>query len=102
MKLGIVVTDQVHAATASCLLADALQRGWNVRCFLTDNGVNMLRDEHFIQMANNPAMHLSVCELSVERHCGDLPLDAMSDTVIVGGQYQDAELVRNSQRVLVF
>ncbi|HEY9148873.1 MAG TPA: hypothetical protein VIQ22_07660 [Gammaproteobacteria bacterium] len=102
MRFGIVVTDQGQAATAACLMKEALARDWSVRCFLTDNGVNMLKDDSFIEMSRNPSVHLSVCELSVERYCHDMPLDEMSDVVIVGGQYQDAELVRNSDQVLVF
>lgn len=102
MRFGIVVTEQEYAETAACLINEALARDWSVRCFLTDNGVNMLKDASFIDMARNPAVHLSVCELSVERYCQDLPLDELSDVVIVGGQYQDAELVRNSDKVMVF
>ncbi|MGM0595302.1 MAG: hypothetical protein ACQETD_12280 [Pseudomonadota bacterium] len=102
MRFGIVVTDQAQADHASCLVKEALARDWSVRCFLTDNGVNMVKDDAFIEMARNPAVHLSVCELSVERFCHDMPLDEMSDVVIVGGQYQDAELVRNSDQVVVF
>ena len=39
MKLGIVVTDKMHATAATCLIEDALARDWGVRCFLTDDGV---------------------------------------------------------------
>lgn len=101
MRFGIVVTDENQAAHVSCLLKEALSRDWSVRCFLTENGVNMLKDDAFIDMARNPSVHLSVCEMSVERYCHDVPLAEMEDAVIIGGQYQDAELVRNSDRVLV-
>lgn len=102
MQLGIVVTDTSQSNTASCLIEEALGRDWSVRCFLTDDGANMLKNEHFISLANNPALHLSVCEHSAALHCKDLNLREMNSAVVVGGQYQDAELVRNSELVLVF
>lgn len=102
MRFGIVVTDIKQAGQVTLLLKEALQRGWNVRCFLTEDGVNMLKDEAFIEAVRNEHAHLSVCEYSVERYCRDMDLAALQDVVIVGGQYQDAELVRNSDRVLVF
>lgn len=102
MRFGIVVTDETQAEHAACLMKEALGRDWSVRCFLTENGVNMLKDSAFIDMARNPSVHLSVCEMSVERYCHDMPLSEMDDVVIVGGQYQDAELVRNSDKVMVF
>lgn len=102
MRFGIVVTDINQAGQAAALMKEALGRDWNVRCFLTEDGVNMLKDEAFIEAARNERAHLSVCEHSVERYCRDLNLAALQDVVIVGGQYQDAELVRNSDRVLVF
>lgn len=102
MRFGIVVTDINQADNASGMMKEALARDWPVRCFLTDDGVNMLKDEAFVRMARNDRAHLSVCEHSVERFCKDLDLEALKDVVIVGGQYQDAELVRNCDRVMVF
>ncbi|MBF0218063.1 MAG: hypothetical protein HQL49_00835 [Gammaproteobacteria bacterium] len=102
MRLGIVVTDINQAAQAQCVVKEALAYGWSLRCFLTENGVNMLKDDSFIGLARNHGLHLSVCEHSVARYCHELPLQEISDVVIVGGQYQDAELVRHSDRVLVF
>lgn len=102
MRFGIVVTDINQAGAAAGLMKEALKREWFVRCFLTDDGVNMLKDEAFVEVARNERAHLSVCEHSIERYCHDLDLEALKDVVVVGGQYQDAELVRNSDRVLVF
>lgn len=102
MRFGIVVTDIRQAVNAANVMKEALSRDWSVRCFLTDDGVNMLKDAPFVQLARNERAHLSVCEHSVERYCQDLDLKVLNDAVIVGGQYQNAELVRNSDRVMVF
>jgi hypothetical protein len=103
MRFGIVVTEQNQGAHATALLQAALRQGWQVRCFLTENAVNLLRDPAFVGLSGeHEQLHLSACEHSMERYCHDIDADGLKDTVVVGGQYQNAELVRNSDRVLVF
>jgi hypothetical protein len=102
MKFGVVITDMSQSQLALEVMQEILNRAWEVRCFLTDDGVNMVKNSDFMAMTGKAQTHFSVCELSLERYCKDLDLEAMGDAVIVGGQYQNAELVRNSDRVLVF
>ncbi|MBF0470269.1 MAG: DsrE family protein [Gammaproteobacteria bacterium] len=102
MRLGIVVTDERQANSAFEFLKSALALDWTVRCFLTDDGVNLIKNAEFITVARDDRVHLSACEHSIARCCDDFDLTGVEDAVIVGGQYQDAELVRNSDRVLVF
>jgi len=102
MKFGVVITDIRQSRLALEMMQEALDRKWDVRCFLTDDGVNMVKDADFIAMADNKQVHFSMCEHSAERFCQDIDLDALGDAVIVGGQYQNAELVHNSDQVLVF
>lgn len=102
MNFGLVVTDERQSQHVTDLMQAALAKDWNVRCFLTDNGVNLIRNEQFIKVADQQRVHLSVCEHSVERICPEVDLKALEDVVIVGGQYQNAELVRHCDKVLVF
>ncbi|MCW8936121.1 MAG: DsrE family protein [Gammaproteobacteria bacterium] len=103
MILGVVVTDYRHAKTAYQVMREALNRKWSVKVFLTDDGVNMIKDHEFLDMAENEAAHSAfICEHSVERYCKDVDLTKIEAFVVVGGQYQNAELVHNSERVLVF
>ncbi len=103
MRLGIVITEQNQGAHAITLLQAALRRSWRVRCFLTENAVNLLRDPAFVGLSrDHEQLHLSACEHSMARYCHDLDSESLKDAVVVGGQYQDAELVRHSDRVLVF
>lgn len=103
MKLGIVVTDDRYGRQAEGLLRAAVARGWEVRCFLTDTGAKLLRAASFIDFIRSTDAWVAVCELSLER-LGDAGLsgELPDDRVVVGGQYQDAELVKKSERVLVF
>jgi len=103
MILGVVVTDYRHAKTAYQVMREALNRHWTVNVFLTDDGVHMIKDHEFLDMAKNEDAHCSfICEHSVERYCKEVDLGNIEEFVVVGGQYQNAELVHNSERVLVF
>jgi hypothetical protein len=102
MKLGVVITDIRQSQIALETMQEALQRMWEVRCFLTEDGVNMVKNDGFITMAGNELAHFSMCEHSAERYCQDVDLEAFGDDIIVGGQYQNAELVHNTDHVLVF
>lgn len=80
----------------------AHRRGWECRCFLTDRGALLLTVPAFTDSLAVSATRVAVCELSIERY-GDYGLRVadISPEVTIGGQYQDAELVRNSDCVLV-
>ncbi len=102
MQLGIVVTDGRYAAEAAGLLREAGERGWATRCFLTDTGVLALRDNAFNQAAAAIPGHVALCELSVERFGAALPPESLAEPIVIGGQYQNAELVHTSDRIVVF
>lgn len=103
MRIGIVVTDQDFLAHAIGLLDAAWARGWETQCFLTDTGVNLLADPEFVERARARPNGISVCEHSVDRYVeGKFDLHAMADFVVIGGQYQNAELAHKCDKVLVF
>jgi len=103
MRLGIVITDESYLSVANSLLDAAGARGWEALCFLTDTGVNLLADGGFVERAKACPNSISLCEHSAARYgAGRFDLHALGDVVIVGGQYQDAELVRKCDQVLVF
>ncbi len=103
MQLGIVITDESYLQVAVELLDAASARGWQSLCFLTDTGVNLLADAGFIERAKACPNSVSLCEHSAARYSGGrFDLNTLGDIVIVGGQYQDAELVRKCDQVLVF
>jgi predicted peroxiredoxin len=103
MRLGIVVIDDRCAPHAVGLLKAAAARNWDTRCFLTDRGVFLLKDPEFRQLLDAGTTHFSLCELSIERYGGDgVSVEGLEDRIVIGGQYQNAELVHNSDQVLVF
>ncbi len=101
MDLGIVVTSDSYSEQALGLLETAAERGWRVRCFLTDTGVKLCEDPRFIEFCRGDHW-LALCEMSLERyHIDRARVQDMLPNIIIGGQYQDAELAKNSDRVLV-
>jgi len=101
MNLGVVITEQSHIADACRAMEAAAKRGWNLRCFLTDSGVHALQEPAIQKLAAEAKVWLAVCELSIERYGVEVPQN-VADQVVVGGQYQDAELAHLADRVVVF
>ena len=103
MRLGIVITDETLGENAVGVMRAAYARGWSNSCFLTDRGVLLLKDADFCDLMRANDLDVAVCELSMERYqhpsTGD---DSLMQRVVIGGQYQDAQMVHNSDRVLVF
>lgn len=101
MNLGIVVTNENHGEVALGLLQEAANRGWQLRCFLSDTGVKLLNDSRFADFCQGEHW-VALCELSLERyHIETSKVQDVAPNIIIGGQYQDAELVKNSDQVLV-
>lgn len=103
MRLGIVITDRNHVTIVNGLTDAIRARGWEAEFFLTDTGVMALADKSFLERACAVPGSVAVCEHSVEHYGHDrIDLAALAEQIVVGGQYQDAELVRRCQKVLVF
>jgi len=101
MKLGVVITGEEGTAPAVELLQKAAGRQHELRCFLTDSGVRAMTEPVVREMVTNEQVTLAVCEHSMENFGQSVPEDIVGP-VIVGGQYQDAELVHWCDRVAVF
>jgi len=101
MNLGIVVTNENHVEQALGLLETAAERGWQLRCFLTESGVKLFDNPRFIRFCQG-GHWVAMCEMSLERY--HIDSNKVQDTVpsiIIGGQCQNAELAKNSDRVVV-
>lgn len=103
MRLGIVITDEALGDNAVGVMRAAYARGWSGSCFLSDRGVLLLKDADFCELMRGNDLEVAVCELSMERyHHPSIEDDRLMQRVVIGGQYQDAQMVHNSDRVLVF
>ncbi len=106
MHIGIVVTDDRYTNDAMRLLRTASSNGFETECFLTDRGILLLNLDNFADLVNKIYCTVSVCEHSIDRLGETENMEKFKhkfkDKIIIGGQYQDAELVRRSDRVVVF
>ncbi len=97
MQLGIVASHESAGPHLEGLAAAAAGRGWSCRCFLTDSGVRLAGSARLLELARSGAVRLDVCEHSWEHFGGgDAPEGAR-----MGTQFQNAELVRECDRVIV-
>ena len=97
MLLGLVAASDVEEQHLVGLAAAAAKRGWEIRCFLTDLGVRLLRSASLQELAGTGAIQLTVCEHSWDLYgSGTVPAG-----VILGSQYQNTELAHLCDRVIV-
>lgn len=101
MQFGLVVTDRRHAAHATGLLAGAVGRGWDARCFLTDSGVCLLDDADFLALARARPLSVAVCRHSVDDLLPGCDIEALKPFVVMGSQFQGAKLAQSAQALLV-
>ena len=97
MRFGVTITSEQFGDYAAALLAAAADRGWECRCFLLHTGTCVLRQAVFREFAESGRVGVAVCELSWERFGGGEP----PSWAVMGGQYQNAELVRQCDKIVV-
>jgi len=98
MHFGLVVTTEEFGQHVSGLLSAAVNRGWTCRCFLTDRGVRLLNYAPFMALTYAGQIKVNVCEHSWEVFgTGPHP-----EKIQMSSQYQNAELVHECDKVLVF
>ena len=76
----------------------AAKAGHPVAMFLTDEGVKFTRDPKFLELLAIDGVAVSVCEYS----CELTGLHEKTGGIIYGSQYDNAGMLHNSERVLVF
>ena len=98
MLLGLVAANDAEEPHLVGLASAAVKRGWQVRCFLTDRGVQLLRSVALLELAGKGAIQLTVCEHSWKQYYSG----EVAPGVAMGSQYQNAELAHVCDRVIVF
>jgi len=98
MLLGLVAASDAEEQHLVGLASAAVKRGWQVRCFLTDCGVRLLRSVALVELAGKGAIQLTVCEHSWAQYYSG----SVAAGVALGSQYQNAELAHMCDRVIVF
>lgn len=97
MHLGIVASHESAGPHLVGLVAAAAARGWKCRVFLTDSAVKLATSASLQDLAKAGSLRLDVCEHSWQHFGGA----GAPDGVTLGSQFQNAELVRECDRVVV-
>lgn len=91
--LGVMVTRAASRDLLQGLLERAVELGIGIHVFFTDEAVSLLNDAAWVD--NLPEGSYSACDVSAQR-LGVHP----SSRVVMGGQYQNAIMVRDAARVV--
>lgn len=101
MHIGVVITDDKYINDAIGFLKAASSKGFETECFLTDRGILLLNFNNFTDFVDEIYCKVSVCEHSIDRLGETKNIEKFKDKMVIGGQYQDAELVSRSDKVIV-
>ena len=96
--LGIMITKYENLKHIAGVTNAARKAGHPVQIFMTDEGVKFTRDPGFLELLKVDGVEITVCEHS----CETLGVHDKTDGINYGSQYNNAGILHNSERVLVF
>jgi len=97
-KLGIMITKHANLEHIAGVTRAARKAGHPVTIFMTDEGVKFTRDPQFIELLSIDGVEVSVCDHS----CECIGVHEKTEGIIYGNQYNNAGMLHDSERVLVF
>lgn len=96
--LGILVTKHKDLDHIAGIVRAARSAGHPVRIFLNDEGVRFSLDREFLELLAPGGVEVAVCDHFREK----LGIEQRSEGVTYGSQYDNAVMMHESDRVLVF
>lgn len=96
--LGIMITKYANLEHIAGVTRAAGKAGHRVVIFMTDEGVKFTRDPKFLELLAIKGVEVSVCDHSCER----TGVHEKTDGINYGSQYNNAGMLHDSERVLVF
>lgn len=96
--LGIMITRYACLEHIAGVVKAARKAGHPVRIFLTDEGVNFTRDRAFIELLDLDGVEAAACD----HICEALGIREKVGGITYGSQYDNAGMLHDSERVLVF
>jgi predicted peroxiredoxin len=96
--LGIMVTKYENLEHIAGVTRAARAAGKSVSIFLTDEGVRFTKDPKFLELLSEAGVELSCCDHSCER----IGLPGKTEGISYGSQYNNAGMLHDSARTLVF
>jgi predicted peroxiredoxin len=96
--LGIMVTKYENLEHIAGVAKAARAAGKSVQIFLTDEGVRFTADPKFIDLLKLDGVEFSCCDHSCER----VGIHGKTEGISYGSQYNNAGMLHDSARILVF
>jgi peroxiredoxin family protein len=96
--LGIMVTKYENLHHIAGVVKAARAAGHPVTIFMTDEGVKFSSDPKFLELLKDGGVEISVCGHS----CEQLSIPDKTDGISYGSQYNNAGMLHDSTRVLIF
>ena len=96
--LGIMVTKYENLDHIAGVVKAARAAGKAVTLFMTDEGVRFTRDPKFIELLKVDGVEFACCDHSCER----VGIHDKTAGISYGSQYNNAGMLHDSARVLVF
>jgi sulfur relay (sulfurtransferase) complex TusBCD TusD component (DsrE family) len=96
--LGIMVTQYENLEHIAGVVKAAHAAGHPIMIFLTDEGVKFTRDPKFLELLKVDGIEISVCDHSCER----TGIHDKTEGISYGSQYNNAGMLHDSERVLIF
>jgi len=97
-QLGILITKYANLDHIAGVVKAAIQAGHPVRIFVTDEGVKFTRDQEFLGLLDLDSVKVTVCD----HMCEVLGVKEKAAGITYGSQYDNAGMLHDSERVLVF
>jgi predicted peroxiredoxin len=96
--LGILVTKYENLDHIAGVVKAARATGKSVTLFMTDEGVRFTRDPKFQELLKVDGVEFTCCDHSCEK----LGIHDKTEGIVYGSQYNNAGMLHDSTRVLVF
>jgi len=96
--LGIMITQYENLDHIAGIVKAARAAGKSVTIFLTDDGVRFTEDPKFVVLLKAEGVEIACCDHSCER----LGFHGRTQGISYGSQYNNACMLHDSVRVLVF
>ncbi len=96
--LGIMVTKYENLDHIAGVVKAARAAGKAVSLFMTDEGVRFTRDPKFLDLLKVDGVEFSCCDHS----CESIGIHDKTQGISYGSQYNNAGMLHDSTRVLVF
>jgi len=99
VKLGILVTTDMHLGAVVGLTEAALAKGHEVTIFSMDKGSNLLAERSYSGLSQRDGVRMSYCEHNAKST--GIATEGLPAEIVSGSQYDNAVMNHGADKVIV-